>query len=395
MTSLRLAAAQWLLPLIAALLLGSCGGSGGVDSGGTGSPTFSSGPITGFGSVIVNGVHFDDASARVTDADGTTRSRDDLRLGMTTEIRASATSTDNAGNATSVANSIVFAADLVGPVSSVDLAAARLVVLGQQVQFNASTVFDESSLPQGAGGIIAGQTLQVYALLDAASQRYTATRIERASALPAAFRLRGTVSSLDAAARRFDVGAAHLSYASLGVTPPALSNGAIVRLRLATTPNAGVWTVLAVDDGVARPQDHDDVRVEGVINAFASATQFSVEGVAVDAARLANLPSGLGLGARVEVRGTASGTTIVATEVRLRSPQDVDEQDYELRGAISSVDAAQATFVLRGVRVAWSLTGTEFRNGGPTNLATGVNVEARGTLSANGTDLLAQRITFP
>ncbi len=66
-------------------LLAACGGGGGVDTGGTGGavPAVASGPITGFGSVIVGGVRFDDSSAEVEDLDGTRRSRDELRLGMT------------------------------------------------------------------------------------------------------------------------------------------------------------------------------------------------------------------------------------------------------------------------------------------------------------------------
>jgi hypothetical protein len=56
-------------PILAtAWLLLSCGGGGpaivGIGSGGSGGIT--SGPITGFGSVIVNGVKFDDTAARVT-----------------------------------------------------------------------------------------------------------------------------------------------------------------------------------------------------------------------------------------------------------------------------------------------------------------------------------------
>jgi hypothetical protein len=72
---------EGLLALIGGVAaLSGCGGGGGdvgvgtgtgvasVGSGGTGS--FSSGAITGFGSIIVNGVRFDDSQARVTDDDG-------------------------------------------------------------------------------------------------------------------------------------------------------------------------------------------------------------------------------------------------------------------------------------------------------------------------------------
>ena len=50
----KLSALGLLFALSALLLAASCGG---VDSGGTGA--VSQGPITGFGSIIVNGVRFD------------------------------------------------------------------------------------------------------------------------------------------------------------------------------------------------------------------------------------------------------------------------------------------------------------------------------------------------
>ena len=37
---------------------------------------------------------------------------------------------------------------------------------------------------------------------------------------------------------------------------------------------------------------------------------------------------------------------------------------------------------------------TDFRNGSAANLAAGANVEARGSLSSDGTQLVATRITF-
>src|SRR6478609_9453528 len=82
---------SWFPVLLLVLLLAACGG--GVDSGGTGAPAESSsasGPITGFGSVIVNGVHFDDSNAGITDGEGMARQRQDLKLGMTTVIKGSA-----------------------------------------------------------------------------------------------------------------------------------------------------------------------------------------------------------------------------------------------------------------------------------------------------------------
>ncbi|MEZ5738630.1 MAG: hypothetical protein R3E68_03630 [Burkholderiaceae bacterium] len=84
--------------LLAAFLLAGCGGGSevlGPGSGGTGTSvtTTAVGPISGFGSVIVNGVRYDDSLARVSDERGTTLSRSQLRLGMMVQIRGSSNAT--------------------------------------------------------------------------------------------------------------------------------------------------------------------------------------------------------------------------------------------------------------------------------------------------------------
>jgi hypothetical protein len=282
---------------------------------------------------------------------------------------------------------------LLGPVESVDVAGAHLVVLGQSVDITAATVFDDVSLSGGLSSLAIGDVVEVYALLDATTNRHAATRVERKGAV-ASYRLRGVVGHLDTAAKTFSIGAQAISYATLaGPTPASLSNGAIVRLRLQTTPVAGAWAVAAVANGVQQPQDHDEVRIDGLISAFTSSAQFSVNGVAVDASRVSPT-AGLGLGVRVEVEGTASAVALVASKVKVETPGEVAGQNFELRGQITSVDAAHASLVLRGLTVTYSTGGTDFRNGAAANLVPGANIEARGTLSANGTQLAATRITF-
>jgi hypothetical protein len=372
------------------LLLASCGGD--VDSGGTGSPVYASGTITGFGSVVVGGVHFDDARATVLDGDGSVRSRDDLRLGMTTEVRGSAISTDATGTSSSTASSIAFSSDLLGRVGSIDSANARLVVLGQTVDITAGTVFDDASLSGGLAALSVGDIVEVYALFDAASGRHAATRIERKS-IAANVILRGVVSQLDTAARAFSIGSERISYAAFSGTPPAaLANGSVVRVRLNPVQVAGVWQVSALADGVRRLPDQDEVRLEGLVTAFVSARQFSVDGVAVDAS--ASTASGVALGVRVEVKGTARAGVLVASEVSVKGGGGNDAGEFELRGAVTSSDPAQLSFVVRGVSVVYSTTTTEFRNGTAAGIVAGANVEARGPLSPDGTRLLATRITF-
>ena len=78
-----------LAALVGVLVLASCGG---VDSGGTGAPpaALAGGPVTGLGSITINGVRFDDASAAIVDQDGRSLSADQLQVGMVCEVDASA-----------------------------------------------------------------------------------------------------------------------------------------------------------------------------------------------------------------------------------------------------------------------------------------------------------------
>jgi hypothetical protein len=88
------------------IVFAACGG--GVGTGGTGTYTY--GPITGFGSIIVGGVRFDDSLARVEDDDGTTRSRSELKLGMTVGIDSDSVAS-NANGSVATAASVRFGFD--------------------------------------------------------------------------------------------------------------------------------------------------------------------------------------------------------------------------------------------------------------------------------------------
>ena len=386
---------HWLRALWLALIVAGCGG--GVDSGGTGTTpaSYANGPITGFGSVIVNGVRFDDSNAVVTDDDGGASSRDKLRLGMTTEIRGSAITPDATGTLVSAASSIAFGSDILGRVDSIDLAAKRLVVLGQGVDVNAATVFDDESLSGGLPAVAVGDVVEVYALFNAATGRYTATRMERKGEV-ATYRLRGLVSNLDVVAKAFNIGSERISYAGFtGSAPVTPADGSFLRVRLQTTKVAGVWLVAAFKDGAPKPRDRDDVRLEGRISSFTSPTLFSVNGVAVNASAIGPV-AGLALGVRVEVEGTASDGVLLASKLKIKTEDEVGNQEFKLIGQITSVDAANLRFVLRGVTVVYAVTSpaTDFRNGTAANLVKDANVEARGVLSADGVRLLAARITF-
>lgn len=381
--------------VVLGVALGGCGG--GVDSGGTGAPAvaYASGPIAGFGSVIVNGVHFDERAAQIVDGDGNVRSRDDLRLGMTTEINGSKVTVDASGIDTSVASRIVFSSAMLGPVSSVDAAGSTFVVLGQPVGVGPSTVFDDS-LAGGLAALAPGDVVEVYALQDLAAGRTVATRVERRTGA-ASYALRGAVAGLDGVAKTFRLGALTVSFAAVPAShlPPGLADGLPVRVRLATAPASGVWPIVAFGAAAQRPADRDETRIEGLVSSFVSTASFGVDGVAIDAARAAfpDGTAGLTLGARVRIEGVATGSTVIANKVELRSENEIEAEGFEVDGRIDAIDVVARTFVVRGVVVDYAGS-VEFRDGTVANLASGVQVEVRGTLAPGGTSLKATRIRF-
>ena len=379
--------ASTLRALFTALLLALAACGGGVETGGTGTGAYVQGPISGFGSVIVAGVRFDDSTASIEDPDGGVRQRGDLRLGMQVEVESGPIGDDGSGGRAATAMRVRVASELLGPVTAIDLANARITVLGQPVRLTPATVLD--GLPAGSASVQVGQVVEVhgFALPD---DGYVATRIERRNGATASYRVRGLVRDLNAAAKTLRIGLQGFDLAATGV-PAGLANGQFVRLSLQTALVNGRWPVTAIMVETRSAGDRDDAEVEGLITAFTSAARFSVNGVRVDAAAVS--VAGLAEGVRVEVRGRSVAGVLVAASVKIRSDNDAFNDGVDIRAAIDSVDPVTQTFVLRGITVFYG-NGPRFDNGTAANLVLAQRVRVRGNLSADRTRVIATRIEF-
>jgi hypothetical protein len=378
---------------LAALLVAACGG--GVETGGTG-PTGSAyveGPITGFGSIIVGGVRFDESSARIDDADG--RGSDALRLGVRVEVESGPIATDGSGARSATATRVRIASDLVGPVTQVSAGGGLIQVLGQTVVVTAATVVD--GVAGGSAALVVGDIVEVHGFVrpDAVFDGYVATRIEKRSGAVASFRVRGVVRDLAGTTLRvgsqpFDLGAT--------APPSGLANGVFVRMTVGTQQVNGRWPVSAIAIESRRVDDRDEAEVEGVITALTSVTRFAVNGIDVDASNATFEPGtgGVLLGTRVKVRGASSGGVLVARSVELRGDDDPFNNDgIDLRGEISGFDAAARVFSVRGVTVFYgTVPAPRYDNGSESDLANGRRVRVRAQLSADRTRVEATRIEF-
>ncbi|GMV02054.1 MAG: hypothetical protein AMXMBFR52_17100 [Burkholderiales bacterium] len=385
----------------AGLVLVGCGSGGGFDalvgvgSGGTGS--FTSGPIRGFGSIVVGTVRYEDGSATILNDAGRAIGRADLRLGMIVDVTGSAISIDAVGGQRrATASSIGLRSVIEGPVESIDAASATLIVLGQTVRVTATTVFDDA-LRGGLGALRPGGTVEIYGLMDEQG-RCVATRIEREDSIDR-YKLRGVVSALDSGARTMRIGALVISYAELPSVPDDLADGQYVRVELDSRAGAGgVWRATRLQSNVTAMNlpaaQQLEAELEGFVTTMTSSTRFEVDGVMVDTSMLAYLPPGLAPGRRVEVQGVLQGGLLIAGEVELEDDDgsDDDGSDFEIEGTVSSVNRGAQTLVIHGVTVDYATA--RFVGGTPGQLAVGVELEVEGRLAPDGNTLVASEIGF-
>lgn len=98
---------------VAATLLVSCGGIdvAGIQGSGGPSPAAAVGPITGFGSIFVNGVEYTTSSAHIV-IDDQAGTESDLHAGQVVAVKG----TVNADGTTGTATDVIFSGNVEGPV---------------------------------------------------------------------------------------------------------------------------------------------------------------------------------------------------------------------------------------------------------------------------------------
>jgi len=381
------ARASWIRRLWIALftcigVLAACGG--GVGTGGTGA--FASGPINGFGSIIVNDVVYDDAMAHIEDDTGIARARTDLGLGTVVEIDSDAVRDDRA-----TASRVRITSERIGRVDAVG--ARTLTVNGLPVRFDSNTVFD-ASFGGGAAGIVVGTVVEVHGFATSTPGEVLATRIEpRAGA--AVFKFRAAISALNTQARTFQIGSQVFAYASGVGGVNELADGAFLTVWVNPTPQGGRWSVQSIAQGQSRPPDAMEVKAHGLITAFTSNANFQVGPWTVNASTASIDDGPLALGQRVKVEGRVQGGVLVATEVKVQGGANSNNDDeLQMRGRIVSVDASARIFSFSGRRdrVSFARTDLVFENGSVASLTVGSRVRVFGRPSADGTLLEATRI---
>lgn len=377
--SLKLTWAGACVCVALAGLLNGCGGggtttasnsNGGVGSGGTGS--YTNGPISGLGSIIVNGVRYDVDSATLLSDDKASPVSDDLQIGMVVEVDGGAVTAGSGGAVgTARAARVRYASELVGVVANpVGVSATtEFTVMGQRVRINARTV--PLAQPLQAGDVVSVHCLP------AAVGEFAATRVDVLASQPAAYKVSGLVSRVDATSRTIELGQGPQVVSFTGVMPAGLVVGSYARVRVtpAALPNTH-WTAVSGGIGVRSQLVSEERRgrLVGVIQNFDASNSGVINGTTVNfTAVRAALGGGSLNGLRVEVNGLYRSGVLVADQAELDN--DSQPGENELHGRVE-LPITGNTFKLRGITV--SYTPSIVEQG--LVLSSNVCVEAKGVL---------------
>ncbi len=374
-------ARSWLA-LTLSLLLISCGGGttdfAGVGTGGTG---ITSGTVTGFGSILIDGDLYSSATGEYLEGDDDDEaslvSALSVDLGEQLQVEL-----DDQGNPTSV----LIEPALIGTVSAVDATGGTLVVNGVEVRVNTNWLLGPVTYYAGLAGLAeltAGTSrVEVHGMygVDAGGGHIQATRIKKLLDTSTATRITGIVSDLGGGA--FKIGGITISYASASVLPQGvnLAAGQLVNVWSPDPPSGNTVTA-----DVIRVRTLQGVTgtatVAGLVTGL-DGNRFTLSGIDVDASGLSSLS--LSNGQYVVAIGTPDASTgeLVASSIRTTPSQ---KSEVELKGTITAYDSVARTLVVRGVPLAFD-NDTQIEGA----LAIGAYVEVHGEIT--GSVVLATEI---
>jgi len=378
-----------LIAIAAATVVASCGAgstqTAGIDRGG-----IVAGPVTGYGSVFVNGERYLTGSAAIT-VNGQSATEADIKIGHVVVLNS------KSSNGDLIAETIVYESSLQGPVESIDIAGGSLVALGQQVIVNSGTSFGSGISPADLSALQLDDIVEISGLSDNDGQ-IRATRIEREDA-PFEIQLSGMVSMVDAMQLTIGTQAVDFSAAMLNDFPTgSIAIGDQVRVAGETFGLSGeiLATVVEYRGELAVVNDGDDGEIEGFIASFIGPANFKLAGFEVTTNSQTSYSRGtagdLANNVRIEAEGSFdSAGTLVADQIEFRK-----EGNAELEATVDSVIAGSNTVTVFGITVETTLVTSiedkrdELRPFGLADLVAGDYLKISG--SWNGSSLVATQL---
>ena len=377
------------------LALTSCGGSGGtLAEGGIGGTGISTGPITGFGSIFVNGVEYDTRTAAVIIEGEAAGTGDAAVLNNLAVGKVVTVTSDVPTGMRATATQVSFDDNVEGPLETitvVDADTVELAILGQTVIAESDTRFENTTL----GALAVGNQLEVSGLLQQ-NGAIKATFIEKKSDTfvdGGAVEVKGMISDLNASDRTFLISAVAVDYSSadLSELDGPLANGATVEVKGVYSGGVLTATRIESEDELDIDASTSWLEIQGYVSNVASSSQFVLNGVTVRIDSSTRFSGGAAadivVGTHIEVEGSYSGDILTASEIKFYD-------DTSIEAKVDSVGASSLTLTsIAGVTVtANSLTEIDGAASSLAGIDSGHFVKIIGRWSAGGNTVIARKI---
>ncbi|MDP3091604.1 MAG: DUF5666 domain-containing protein [Nitrospira sp.] len=377
---------------------GSGGGNGAPAASGTGSANgtaAASGTVTGFGSVYVNGKKFETSGASFI-VDGQSGSQSDLKLGMTVAVIGSVTGDQRSAVSVRQRDAVE------GLVQSVAVDGLSLVVMGQTVLIDNTTLIDNSIPAQSVRNLVVGTDFVEVNGHIRPNGVIQATFIEKKPAGTVTPEVRGFVKSHNEGARTFQIGNLTVIYTAALINDmpnPAGNawNGLLVEAKGtgagSFNPTTTTLTASKVEPENQGVQQADEFEVEGFVMQVLGPGDFFIGSTRVQTTLNTVFRGGtideIIVGAKLSAEGRLANGIVTAKHVKFH-------EGVRLEGNIASINTGTGTINvtgLSGVTVTVdSQTEVKTDTGASLNdLSVGDHVRVRGRLNGT-TGMIATRV---
>lgn len=304
------------------LCVAGCGGGGGgtnYASGGIGGTGVSVGAISALGSIDVNGVEFDTKDAIVIVGGvnvgvGEAVVGQYLAVGKVVVVEGTIDSNGMSGTA----GQVHFDADVLGPVENIDIGTKEIVVIGQRVVTDDTTVFAGTTLDT----LAVDEWVEISGLADLdgtiratyVGKKYPGTIVE----------VKGPVRNLSPSAYKFEIGGLRVRYREAALPDGEPVEGELVHVAggFPLEPDGSVEASAVRVANEASFTDVDNMEVEGFVTDLLSSSEFHVGYQEVRTGANTKFQGGreqdLMLGVKLRVRGSLVNRVLLAEKIFFR-----------------------------------------------------------------------------
>jgi hypothetical protein len=368
------------------LLFGCGSGGGGASTGTASGSSAASGTITGFGSVIVNGKRFDTSGSSFV-VDGQTGSQSDLKLGMTVAVTGSFNGDQRSASMVSQSDAVE------GLVQSVAIDGLSLVVMGQTVLVDNTTLIDNNIPGQNIQNLVPGtDSVEVNGHIMPGGV-IQATFIEKKPVGTVTPEVRGFVTGHDAAAKTFQIGNLTVNYTTALIGDMPVPNGSnwntlFVEVK-GTVFNSGTSTLTATKvepENQGLGNNRDEFEVEGFVRQVDGPGDFFIGTTHVQTTANTQFRGGtideIVVGAKLSAEGRLANGILTAKHVKFHA-------SVKLEGNIATINGN--TFTIDGLPGVTVTVNSQTEGGNTLNSLLGQHVRVRGRLGSSNS-VIATRV---